>query len=763
MTSKPRIDADLLAQCESEPIHIPGAIQPFGILLTVEPQCLQIHNASENCGTFSGTLAQETVGRSLADFLTKQDADAVRKYLSSNNLADQSPLSITSVFSDEKQNHVWELKAHEHLGVLFLELEPVRAASIASESNPFHRRIQDAISTLQRTKSVQELCEATAAEIKDIAGFDRVMIYRFDPGWHGVVVAEACNPDVDSYLGLHFPAGDIPSQARAIFLQNWLRMIPNVDYTPSKIYPGRHPATGSPLDLGKTLLRSVSPIHLQYLRNMDVGASLTVSLIKDGKLWGLIACHHNSPLLVDHDIRIGAQILGQFASSQLHVKEAEEELGYRTSLKLLNQQLVSSLGSEDELAKSLSKYADDVLRFAGSKSGAIRYKGEWTTFGSAPSVPAMERIVAWLSEHTPPNGVFHTDSLVRHIPEAVAFKDIASGLLAIELTKAEKNYFLWFRPEVATTVTWAGAPDKTVVQVNGQDTLHPRASFKSWKEVVNGKALPWKAVEIEAIEQLRTYLLSISLEQEFRKEQAARNRAERLSREKEEMVMVVSHDLRTPLSLVVLSFEFLQRAKPSDDPVVLRMIDRGAYGAQAMETLISEILDVSKIESGTMVLDLSPENSDSLSEMAVDMFLPLAKEKNIHLILSRSNIGYAVLCERNRILQVFSNLISNALKFTPSNGKIVVSAEERNNEVVFCVADTGTGISEENLPMIFDRFWQGHETKHMGTGLGLWISKSIIEKHGGKIWATSKLGVGTNFYFSLPIHTKPSLKNVITS
>lgn len=752
MTLDSGIDAELLAQCGKEPIHIPGAIQPFGVLLTVEPQNLQIQNASENSITLCGVCASELVGRAFSEFLPDHDIAAVRTYLQTASHSDQSALHITLTRAGQSSPKAWKLRAHEHLGVLFLELEPADADSIAPPSVSFHRRMQDTISALHRAKGLKELCDAAARQVKDITGFDRVMIYRFDPDWHGVVIAEASSPHVDSYLDLHFPAADIPPQARAVFLQNWLRMIPDVNYVPSKIHPGRHPKTGEPLDLGKATLRSVSPIHIQYLKNMDVMASLTVSLIEDGKLWGLIACHHNSPLLVDTEARIAAQTIGQLVSSQLHSKEAEEHRDYKEQLKKVHQHLVSSLKQEKELAAGLLNCALDLLSIAGSQSCAIYYKKHWTVIGNTPAIEVMGNVVAWLSENMPENGLFHTNSLAQTIPETAVDSEIASGLLAIELAKAEKSYVLWFRPEVATNVTWAGAPDKTVVQIDGRDVLHPRASFTSWKELVTGKAAPWKAVELDMVEQLRNSLLSIALQQELQLEQAARAKAERLSLEKEEVVMVVSHDLRTPLNIVSLSFEFLKRAQLSVDPVVQRMLDRGAYGLRTMETLISDILDVSKIESGTMQLALKPESAGDMAKIAVDMFQPLAKEKGVHLTITGNTVDYGVLCEKSRIQQVLSNLIGNALKFTPPKGEITVSTTLKEDAVVFCVADTGSGIPVADIPRVFDRFWQANETRLMGTGLGLWIAKSVIEKHQGNIWVTSELGVGTTFCFTLPRH-----------
>lgn len=739
---------NLLSNCEREPIHIPGNIQPFGILLTVEPRLLQIQNVSENCALLWEMNPSGLLGRSLGDFLEPQDFKSLRHYLDTPKLEGQSPLLVRLPTEQSNSPSPWEVRAHEHMGMLFLEFEPTHVGS-STQPIEFHRRLGDSLMALSSAMSLQELCDATARHVKDITGFDRVMIYRFDADWHGVVIAEALEENVDSFLGLHFPASDIPSQARAIFLKNWLRMIPDVSYMPSRIYPGSRFDSGEPLDLGKAALRSVSPVHLQYLKNMGVQASLTISLIDDGNLWGLIACHHRTPRLIHSDARLGAQLIGQLASSQLRIKEALEDRDYLVRLEQQCVRLVSALDAEAGLIEGLLKHSNALLDIAGAEAGAIYYRNEWSLIGETPSQAEMESVMDWLPANMPDNGVFHTNSISEHFPQAARFRNSASGLLAIELSKAEKYYILWFRQEVATTVNWAGGPNKVVEKRDGQDILHPRVSFTSWQETVTGKAIPWKRVELDAVESLRNRILSIALQEELRKEKAARERAETLSNEKAEMVLMVSHDLRTPLSIVAMTFEFLQRRNPSQDPVMQRVIDRGAYGAEAMETLISEFLDLAKIEAGTLNPTLKAENAAKLISDAVDFLLPLANEKSVHLRSETTSTDCEVFCEKSRIIQVLNNFLTNALKFTLAGGEIIVSIRPEGDETVFNVTDTGSGIPPQDLPRLFDRFWQADKTRSLGTGLGLWISKEIIESHGGRIWATSEVGTGSSVCFTL--------------
>jgi two-component system, chemotaxis family, sensor kinase Cph1 len=745
-------EANPLSECEKEPIHIPGAIQPFGILLTISRDGLLIQNASENCDVHWGRPARNLIGVSFAELLSAQDAEKLGDYLARSNLKDQNPISVVLPSEAGKSREAWELAAHDHAGLLYLEMEPPVRKEGQGPSKPFHEKIRDAVQSLQRAATLQDLCECAVQEVQAIAGFNRVMLYRFDADWHGTVIAEALAQGSDSYLGHRFPASDIPAQARAIFLQNWLRMIPDVRYTPSRIYPGEHPATGAPLDLSQSTLRSVSPIHLAYLANMDVAASLTISLVDEGRLWGLIACHHERPLRVDSDGRLGAQLVGQIVSSQIRIKESLEDLDYKLRLKEVNASLLTYMKSEEDLTQGLVKFFPNMLDVASAQgaASAIYYDGKWTLVGQTPTVEQIEELVTWLSTQHGDVSLFQTDSLSRQFPRAWEYKEAASGLLAISIPKSERNYLLWFRPEVITTVVWAGNPEKPVMQVAGQTRLHPRNSFKSWKEVVQGKAIPWKAVEIEAVQELRHAILALDLEREYKKEQAARARAERLGREKEDMVMVVSHDLRTPLNVAHISFELLKLSDLAQEAALQSYIERGQLAIHNMEQLISGILDIAKIEAGTMQLDLLPENANALVHEVVEFSLPIAKEKGIELMEQHAARNYLAYCERERILQVLSNLVGNALKFTPEGGRVVVAIEKREGETVFRVSDTGRGIPHKDLENIFDRFWQAKQTNRLGTGLGLSIAKGIVETHGGRLWVESEEGKGSDFYFSLP-------------
>ena len=741
----------LLSECEREPIHIPGRIQPFGVLMTVDPDTLVIQNLSENCLKLWDRHSFALLGRSLSEFMSEHAFAALKNYLDLPSREDQAPLRVSLNF-DEFAKREWEMRAHYCKDVLYLEWEVADSGAAAFEADEFPLRVRQIVHALQSADSLQNLCDRAVEQAQMTTGFDRVMVYRFEEDWHGVVVSEVCRNGMDAYLGLHFPASDIPAQARAIFLQNSLRMIPDAEYAPARIHPGVHPASGEPLDLSRATLRSVSPVHLEYLKNMLVKASLTISLVKDGKLWGLIACHHASPLKINSDARVAAELIGRLVSSQLAIKEENEQRSQKTLLDQAVPVVLTKLEQAGDLAQGLRTHMADLQALGARPAGgvAICYENVWTVAGNAPPVDALEALLTWIVEQFPDQPLFCTDQLSRDYAPAAAYRDVASGVQAMVIARSQRHAILWFRPETAMTVTWAGRPDKAVQQEGERVTLHPRASFASWKEIVHGKAIAWKKFEADALGQLHTGIQALALKQVYRLEQMARERAERLSREKDEMVAMVSHDLRTPLNVVSLSLDYLQRYHLTSEPAIQGMMERGKRAAKLMESLVTNVLDAAKIEAGTLDMDVKPVKAADLVRDVMDMTVPVAQEKGVQLSALPHNPAWTVCCERFRIGQVLSNLVGNALKFTPHGGTVTVAVESRDQELLFSVRDTGEGIPAAHQGKIFEPYWQADDTRRLGSGLGLAIAKGIIEMHHGRIWVESEPGRGSTFYFTLP-------------
>jgi light-regulated signal transduction histidine kinase (bacteriophytochrome) len=739
-----------MLECEKEPIHIPGAVQPFGLLFSLEWPTLNIQNVSVNCMEGFGMEASALVGRSFVEFVEPADMRDLWAYFEQANLQEQSPIELTMLSRAPVSKRTWLLSANKHNGCLIVELEKTSVQVI--DYLHFHKKIRNAVQILQLTTSVDQLCDAAVQQVRQITGFDRVMVYQFTEEWHGKVIAESCAPHMQSYYGHYFPASDIPAQARAVFLQNWLRMIPDVDYVPVKVFPAINPQNGMPLDLGHSMLRSVSPIHIEYLQNMQVKSTMTISLISDGRLWGLIACHHATPRMIDMDCRLATKMIGQIVSSQLQLKQSLDDTAYRGQLRATHSQLLSYMEQEPDLAQGLVKYSPSMLDLANATgaAAAIYHDNKWTVIGNTPSIAQIEELVDWLSTIHQREGIYATNHLSKQFPPAQAYKEIASGLMAVAIPKSARNYMLWFRPEVITTVVWAGKPEKAVQSEGDAIRLHPRASFASWREIVEGVAEPWRKVELEAIQHLRNSILALDLQREFIKEQEARAQAERVSREKEHMIHVVSHDLRTPLGVVSMTLEMLKLGRKENLSDRERLLFGRAFKAtDAISRLINDVLDIAKADAGQRKFAARTESARQLVTDAIEMVTQQAQNRAIALHVDVQAENDAVACERSRIDQVLNNLIGNALKFTPARGSIAVSVLERDDKMLFRIADTGIGIAPENIGKVFDRFWQGTSGQEQGAGLGISIVKRIIEEHGGEIWVESNLGEDSQFYFTL--------------
>nr|6BAP_A Chain A, Photoreceptor-histidine kinase BphP [Stigmatella aurantiaca DW4/3-1]6BAP_B Chain B, Photoreceptor-histidine kinase BphP [Stigmatella aurantiaca DW4/3-1]6BAP_C Chain C, Photoreceptor-histidine kinase BphP [Stigmatella aurantiaca DW4/3-1]6BAY_A Chain A, Photoreceptor-histidine kinase BphP [Stigmatella aurantiaca DW4/3-1]6BAY_B Chain B, Photoreceptor-histidine kinase BphP [Stigmatella aurantiaca DW4/3-1]6BAY_C Chain C, Photoreceptor-histidine kinase BphP [Stigmatella aurantiaca DW4/3- len=496
-----------LTNCDREPIHIPGAIQPHGVLLVLSEPGLVLTHASENAPAVLGNSAEQLLGAPLGHFIEPSVREPLEADLRSARLKQLNPLKV--VWRVDGVDRFFDGIAHRHQGRLILELEPSSHREAVPFLSFFHA-VRDGLSRLRDARDLQELCEAVVQEVRGLTGFDRAIIYRFDAEWNGSVIAEARDARADPYLGLHFPASDIPRQARELYQLNWLRIIPTIDYQPARVRA--LPGHGEPLDLSFSVLRSVSPIHLEYLHNMGVQASMSISLMKDGKLWGLISCHQVSGTrYVPYEVRTACEFLGEVMSSLLAAKEGNEDYDQRIRAKSIHAALLERMAREVDFVSGLASQESGLLELVHAHGAAIHFHGRTTVLGQAPSDEALTGLIEWLGSRTG-EGVFCTDRLAREYPEAQAFQEVAAGLMAFSMSRGRNNFVLWFRPEAVQTVNWSGNPTKAVEFDQGGPRLHPRKSFELWKETVRGRCLPWKAYEVEAASELRRSIIDVALQ-----------------------------------------------------------------------------------------------------------------------------------------------------------------------------------------------------------------------------------------------------------
>jgi chemotaxis family two-component system sensor kinase Cph1 len=516
-----------LTLCDREPIHIPGSIQPHGALLALDPGDLRVMQAGGDTKGLLGAVPEALLGAPVTRVLTAGQAAQLRRLIGSGRLMAR-PMHAFGMPA-RAGRPARDAVLHQSGAVLVLEIEPRSIREPDDALALVHAMLRQ----VQTAATVQIFCEAIAAEVRAVCGFDRVMIYRFMPDGAGAVVAEARGDDIDSFLGLHYPASDIPKQARALYLANWIRMIPDARYAPAPVLPVINPMDGQPLDLSQSVLRSVSPVHRQYLANMGVVASMSLSIILRGQLWGLVVCHHLTPRYLPHRLRLACEMFAEIVSSQLELKVAAEDFGARLHAKRIHEDIVRRMSQSSGLAEGLLGFHSNLLEFIPSSGVGLWIDGRFTGLGDTPTSDQVQGLVAWLNAAAD-EGVFHTDQLPLLYPPAEAYSDVASGILVLSVSKLPRDYVIWFRPEVIRTVTWGGNPDKPAAAAPDGEVLTPRTSFAAWKQSVRLHSSPWLDADVDAAHRLLLSVLEVVLQridQIAREREAARLRQEQLMQE----------------------------------------------------------------------------------------------------------------------------------------------------------------------------------------------------------------------------------------
>ncbi|HEY1216176.1 MAG TPA: GAF domain-containing protein, partial [Bryobacteraceae bacterium] len=485
-----------LSTCGREPIHIPGSIQPHGLLLVLKEPELAVLQASANTEEFLGIPVEQVLGAPLSTLFRQGEGDTLAQGLRQAKL-ERTPVYLLNVHLPSGAGTLNAI-AHRFEGVLILELEPATSEEPVSFPD-LYPLVHTFFAKLRKLSSLEDLAQFAAEETRRLTGFDRVLVYKFDSSWHGRVIGEALGGDYPSYFDLWFPASDIPEQARRLYERNRIRLIANVDYTPVPIVPEVNPITNLPLDLSFAGLRSVSPVHLEYMRNMGLASSMSISiLVEDGRLWGLISCHHRCPRKVPFQVRSTCDFLAQALAVQLEANEQRTDYEQRIRLKSFVTRMLGAMAEEDEFIRGLTKCPDDLLEFADASGAAVLYEGRCILLGSCPDEEHVWSLVNWLVEQGREE-IFFSDCLPLVVPNGEAYRERASGVLAISISKIYRSYVLWFRPEVVQTVKWGGDPRKPVEeQESGSFRIHPRKSFEIWKETVENRSRPWRQAEIDA-------------------------------------------------------------------------------------------------------------------------------------------------------------------------------------------------------------------------------------------------------------------------
>ncbi|WP_312489002.1 ATP-binding protein, partial [Massilia timonae] len=500
-------------------------------------------------------------------------------------------------------------------------------------------------------------------------------------------------------------------------------------------------------DLSFAALRSVSPVHLQYMRNMGTLASMSVSLIVKGKLWGLISCHNAEPCPVSVEKRTACEQLGQILSLCIETREDGAELQFRLDVRRIMVEMLGHLTKGADFLDNLSGVFPELLRFARAGGVAVVVDDRILTYGDTPDDTAIRALSTWLAVHGHTE-LFHTNHLAGVYPPASTLKGVASGLLALPISRIHQHYLLWFRPELVQTVEWAGNPHEKQAPQGAPTQLSPRQSFAAWRETIHGHSLPWHAAEIELAVEFRSALLGIALE---RAEQMAELAEEltRANKELEAFSYSVSHDLRAPLRHIVGFSDLLIEAAGSEDAAMReRFLKNIKQSARLAGKLVDDLLSFSQM--GRAALRPTQVDMTELVSGCIDKLDLEIGQRKIDWHIDR----LPTVCADPSFLHLaMLNLLSNAVKFTGAREQAVIRVwhEDAGDDFVFHVADNGAGFNMDYVHKLFGVFQRLHRMEDFqGTGIGLANVRRIVERHNGRVWANSTPGEGATFSFSLP-------------
>ena len=617
---------------------------------------------------------------------------------------------------------------------------------------------------------MKDFCHIACVEVRQLTGMDRVMAYCFHEDGSGEVIAESRREDLPSWLGLRYPAEDIPQPAREIFSKLWVRPLPDLNADVVEMTPLANPVTGRPLNMTYCALRGASVMYREYLQNMQVGASLTLSIRHERELWGLLAAHHQTPIAMPWQVRATSELLAQTISLQLPHVELREHRQYRVAMQTAHLSMLARLAKQGDLSGLTDGHPGllDGIHCAGV---AVLHRGAWSVAGETPPVTVLQSIADWvkptLLRQPETKRLYTTDRLAEVCAPAAAHAATTSGLLAVALAHDATSMIFWLRPEIVQTVSWAGNPHDSpkIAGPNGL-RLSPRRSFELWQETVAGRAQKFARPECEAAIYIRGLISDLVMHQA---DQLSQLNAELTSSNEEldSFAYVASHDLKEPIRGIHRHATLLQgelAANESVSDAVRERLQGVLRLSVRMDGLLDALLHFSRV--GRLELQMHRENLDDVVREAIEMLGPPSTEYSTRINVPRPLLH--VFIDRVRVREIFTNFISNGLKYNRQHERCIeigyllpdehppaVMPGNRplaaTDEIIFYVRDNGIGIAEKHCELIFDMFKRLHARDSFGggSGAGLTIARRLIERHDGVVWVESEVGTGTTFYFTL--------------
>ena len=722
-------DDGALPPCEAEPIRTPGAIQAHGRMAVLDRRTLEVLAASDNWP------AAEPPDRLLAGH------DAALR--AADDFTEPQP--IDEIRLDGRQ---WLIQAHRSGERLIVEFEPLRG------DEPVQVRwtqcVLDMSRRLQRCAKPIDAWQLATDTLRAWTGAGRALLYRFDEDGHGEVLAETLGEGHAGYLGHFFPAGDIPPQARALYLENRFRVIPDAWSAPVPLV-GRDPGLSpTAIDLSQAALRGVSPIHLEFMRNMGTAMSMSVSIVVDGRLWGLVSCHDHHPRHLGHECRLACEQLGRHLSLFIEAHQRGVDTTRQLEGRRLVVELIAGRAVPDESLAWLIDDARQLLALVEADGVALWWHDQCHRSGSCPA----PEVIGLLVDQALASGekIWHSDRFSAGLP-AGSPTGASAGVLAAIISRGERHVLLWFRDEDRRTILWAGAPPDQPPDDQGRP--HPHRNFAAHREQRRGRSRPWSDDDVDLARVLKRALIDVALIHAQRQMHSAERLAQ-TNRELEAFTYTVSHDLRAPLRHISSYIGLALEASASLlDEHSLRYLNHARDAATHSGEVVDALLHFSRLGRASLdpvLIDGKVLVEQMLVELIQDQRLPTAPGPAIdwHVDAALPSLK----ADRVLIQVVLRNLLDNAVKYSARTGSPAIRIEgiEEGGATGLVIRDNGVGFDMRYAHKLFSVFQRLHpEDAFEGTGIGLAMVKRIVERHGGRVWAEGAVDQGASFGFLLPL------------
>ena len=748
--SRDRISEDVNYLTDATHLTCPGSIQPHGYLLILSPDTLNILAASENVSELFSLTLEQLWSADLPQLLP----DSAQEWLVTTMATGEANRRIDAIAGQP-----FYLNLSPHPAGWLCEIEPASETSVPSLT--VVDNLQTVLHRLLETDETQSLLDYAAQKLSELTGFDRVLVYRFDEQQNGEVVAEQTVRNARRYLGLHFPASDIPAVVRDLYREGPLRYVPDLTAGKVKIVAPSDVDVES-LDLSQSILRSVDDCCVAYHQHMGVWAFIVIPLIVNRQLWGLITLHHPEKIYLSIPKREAIFLVGQVLSLSLTNCINAEKLAYETQLKRLQGELIEAFSNSDKFEEVLIQPNLQLLDLVNAQGAALCLNNGITLIGETPDAEQVFELLRWAQSQVR-DFIYSTHQLPRAFPPAAVYQKKAAGVLLLRISDSQNFSILWFRSEKLRQVDWAGDPREPFA-LSDEGQMSPRRSFERWRELIQWTSLPWLESEIENALGLRAAISGIALR---RVDELARinQELEKTNEELASFAYAASHDLKEPLRGIYNYTTFLIEDYREDlDEAGVERMQALLRLTRRMDQLIDALLKFSQMRQ--LECTFKPIQLQRLLDNAVEMMQMSRIETTFDMIYPRplpEISGDSILLN-----ELFSNLISNALKYNDSDvikieigfitpeeyEQLPASTPKRLNlqsRNLFYVKDNGIGIRPRHLRSIFRLFKRlhGRDRYGGGTGAGLTIVKKIVERHGGEIWVDSVYGEGTTFWFAL--------------